>query len=173
MIARALLVYTLAVLAVGCADGMGDIGIDGAATADGGRAAADAGIASDAAPVADAASDASAMVIDGATSRDGSTSDGGPADAAGALGDAGSCEIGQLCSDVQPCPGDLRCYGFGGDGFCAPFAPECGGFVMTECEAGRRCIRGGGGDLGYCAVAAEQLCICASAEEHDITTDGC
>lgn len=121
---------------------------------------------------------------------DGETDGGDVADDAGPLpdpdagpiaSDAGSdagpvlaCgQMGQLCNDDQPCSGDWRCYGFGGNGFCAPFAPECGGFADIRCGAGRTCIRGGGGDLGYCALADERTCICDRTAESGTTTDGC
>lgn len=98
--------------------------------------------------------------------------DAGEADASPSE-DGGMCEVGALCNDTQPCPGEQRCYGFGGDGFCAHFAPECGGFVMTECDPGRTCLRGGGGSLGYCATAAEVQCICDGADVHGYAVDGC
>lgn len=121
--------------------------------------------------------DAGGDAVDASVATDpdaGATPDGGPIATDAGPPDAGRvCGVGALCNDANPCAGDMRCYGFGGDGFCAPFAPECGGFVMTECTGGRRCIRGGGGSIGYCATADEAACICDSAREHDITTDGC
>ncbi len=80
------------------------------------------------------------------------------------------CEIGMMCNDMQPCPGTLRCYGTGGNGFCAYPEPECGGFVMKICAGGRTCLRASG-SLGYCATPDEKPCICAS--DAGYTTDGC
>jgi hypothetical protein len=84
----------------------------------------DASSATDAAPFEDTASADAAFV----------TSDTWVSDAvtlpdAFVPSDAFTCSIGGRCNDANPCPGDWRCYGFGDDGFCAPFAPECGGFV--------------------------------------------
>lgn len=102
--------------------------------------------------------------------------DGGELVDSGVLPDAARvCMIGQVCGDSQPCAdgASFRCYGFGESGFCAPFAPECGGFANIRCTDGRTCIRGGGGSLGYCATAEELECICTSSAENDIPTDGC
>jgi len=102
--------------------------------------------------------------------------DGGPIpDASPDVDAARVCMIGQVCGDSQPCAdgASFRCYGFGESGFCAPFAPECGGFANIMCTGGRTCIRGGGGSLGYCATAEELECICTSSAENDIPTDGC
>lgn len=90
--------------------------------------------------------------------------------------DAGRvCMIGAVCGDTQPCAegAEFSCYGFGESGFCAPFSPQCGGFANIMCTGGRTCIRGGGGSLGYCATPEELECICTSAAENDIPTDGC
>lgn len=87
--------------------------------------------------------------------------------------DAFTCSIGGRCNDANPCPGDWRCYGFGDEGFCAPFAPECGGIVMTPCETGLRCLRAGGSSLGYCADPSERFCICEAAIARGFSVDGC
>jgi hypothetical protein len=71
--------------------------------------------------------------------------------------------IGVPCNDDNPCPTDMRCYGFGSSGFCAPMMPECGGFANTKCTDGRACMRPGGSSLGYCATFDERLCICSKA----------
>lgn len=87
--------------------------------------------------------------------------------------DAFACLIGGMCNDANPCPEGWRCYGWGEDGFCAPFAPECGGFVMTRCDPGLSCLRAGGSSLGYCASAMERSCICEAATRRGFSVDGC
>lgn len=87
--------------------------------------------------------------------------------------DAFACLVGGTCNDANPCPDGWRCYGWGEDGFCAPFAPECGGFVMTRCESGLACLRAGGSSLGYCASSTERSCICDAAMRRGFSVDGC
>ncbi|MGZ3419154.1 MAG: hypothetical protein ACXWUG_13980 [Polyangiales bacterium] len=78
--------------------------------------------------------------------------------------------LGTVCNDSNPCPTDMRCYGFGDTGYCAPMMPECGGFVDTKCKDGRACMRTSGSSLGYCATFDERLCICSKATSK---IDGC
>jgi hypothetical protein len=78
--------------------------------------------------------------------------------------------LGTPCNDSNPCPTDMRCYGFGSSGYCAPMMPECGGFVDTKCMDGRACMRTSGSSLGYCATFDERLCICSRAVTK---IDGC
>ncbi len=165
-------VYAIAFLIIACSDRAEveperDSGVDassstgddaGPIASDGGPPEADAAIADDGGVIGDDA---------GPIATDAGPSDAGPAD--GGI----ACELGALCNDANPCPPEQVCYGSGGDGFCAPLVPECGGFAMIDCTAGRRCIRGGGSSLGYCATLEESYCICESARTHGITTDGC
>jgi hypothetical protein len=115
------------------------------------------------------------------TSVDSSTSDAPGADAADAPSEAAAdsgpetgvvCEpsgIGSHCDASNPCPTDMRCYGFGTTGYCAPLTPECGGFAGTLCASGRTCLRASGADLGYCATPPQRTCICSKTTG----VDGC
>jgi len=80
-------------------------------------------------------------------------------------------EVGLSCSETQPCPGSLICYGFGSTGFCAPPEPQCGGFTMKLCPGGRTCLRASGSSLGYCATDTEKPCVCGKADAGMV--DGC
>lgn len=175
---RNCLVYKFAIVALGF--GAMACGGTEAPAGDGGQ---DATLGIDAHAEEDAGGGDDAQVeVDAFVPPDAPDVDGGGSDDGGAIDDGGAfvdaarvCMIGQVCSDSQPCPdgAGFRCYGFGDNGFCAPFAPECGGFVSTPCTGGRTCIRGGGGDLGYCATAEEVECICTSVVENGISSDGC
>jgi hypothetical protein len=104
----------------------------------------------------------------GSDSAADSTADSGAVDSApeAAADTSGAicATIGQTCNDMQPCPGDQRCYGFGDNGFCAPFSPECGGFTGKLCSGGRSCVRAGGSSLGYCATPEEKPCLCGKED---------
>jgi len=118
--------------------------------------------------VSDTAEPDTATADGGGDTRDSAASDTAP-DAPSDTFDAAVCaSFAPECSDMQPCPTDLRCYG----GFCAPMEPECGGFVMKMCAGGRSCIRGGGGSIGYCATPEEKTCLCAKRDA-GLTLDGC
>lgn len=147
------------------------ISVVGCSGSDGGSDSSvpvDAHVVVDASAVVDASSVDAADATDAHVANDAAS----PVDAHVAS-DAYVCEVGGQCNDSNPCPEGWRCYGFGDDGFCAPFSPECGGFVMTECEAGLTCLRGGGSSLGYCATFTERSCICTAAEARGFSVDGC
>ena len=171
MRSRHVAVYMFAVLLLACGEREAADPTPDSGRVDGGPSASD-----DAGPTV---SDAGPILDDASTEPGDAGNDGGPVPVDGGPVDGGpvdggiTCELGFLCNEANPCPVDQVCYGFGGDGFCAPPAPECGGFAMTDCTGGRRCIRGGGGSLGYCATLEESYCICESARTHGITTDGC
>lgn len=98
---------------------------------------------------------------------DGAGGDGGASTttAAGTGGGGGSDDcgaIGQACE--TECPDGLACEGRGPDAFCAPPAPECGGFAGTRCPESRpECLYYSGADFGLCATAADAQCICENA----------
>lgn len=79
--------------------------------------------------------------------------------------------VGAACNDANPCGDGQRCYGFGDTGFCAPFMPECGGFLNKMCAGGRTCLRASGSSLGYCATDEEKPCVCGKADAGKV--DGC
>jgi len=82
----------------------------------------------------------------------------------------GATAVGQPCGATQPCVGSFICYGVAGStGFCAPPTPQCGGFAMVLCPAGKPCLRPKGSSLGYCPEPEEKSCIC----KPDSGVDGC
>jgi hypothetical protein len=69
------------------------------------------------------------------------------------------------------CGGGLSCYMSSQGNFCAPQAPECGGFANAMCPAtAPNCLYLAGADYGPCATDAVKACICANAPG---AVDGC
>ncbi len=155
-------IVTVAVIALavvtGCTEEEATIGsVDSGVTSDTGK------------PDTGAPDTASETAAD--TGVDSGPEDTGPADTGTDTFDVCSTAVGMLCNDSQPCPDTWRCYGVGAEGFCAPFDPECGGFLNKMCAGGRVCLRAGGSTLGYCATEEEKPCICSKPDAGRI--DGC
>lgn len=159
----------------------GDAGTDdaGADAGPGMDATVDAGPSDAGADDAGADDDAGVDDDAGAEPDSGVMADAGPEDAGpgdAGLADAGMvCTVGDACGDTSPCDDGDRCFtgATPGDGFCADFLPECGGFAMTPCSGGRECLRPDGSSVGYCATPAERSCICARVAARGGRVDGC
>ncbi len=164
-------------IASGCgSDADTDAGADDASTA-ADAALMDAGSTDagrdDAGPV-DSGLDHAGLEDAGADDDAGLETDAGPTDSG--VRDAGMiCRVGDACGDTNPCDEGDRCWTGASpdDAFCADFAPECGGFVMTDCPPGLFCLRPAGSSVGFCANGADRSCICSRVASRGGSVDGC
>jgi hypothetical protein len=150
-------------LAAGCGD-------DGDATSSAGQGGnpstggGGAGAASSGGFGGDTSSGGSAAGGDSAGGAGGDAPGGAGGDGQGGSGgSATDCgAIGSPCTVT--CPDGLQCQSSVGEGFCAPAAPECGGFAGAMCPATHpNCLFFNGADYGPCATDAVKACICQHA----------